>query len=135
VQPQGFKETLLSRARRGLEGGGSDTHTVTVDLESAACQLDALVTSTDCQGSRKHSSAAQRRGFFIQSSFEATAHLPFWKMNRLVRCLINGGRQETEMIETLLRSEQEEHVGAYSEWCMRVINIDTSKQCKGVQRS
>jgi hypothetical protein len=36
------------------------------------------------------------------------------------------------MIQALLRSEQEEHVGAYSEWCTRVIYIDTSKQFKGV---
>jgi hypothetical protein len=36
------------------------------------------------------------------------------------------------MIQALLRSEQEEQVGAYSEWCMRVMYIDTSKQFTGV---
>jgi hypothetical protein len=123
---QRFKETLLSRTRRGLEGDGSDTNGTVTDHESTACQLDALVTSTDCQGPRKHSSAAQRRGFSIQISFQATARLPCRKMNRMVRCPTNGGRQETEMILALLRSEQEEHVGAYSEWCMRVIHKDTS---------
>ncbi len=96
----------------------------------ARCSGDKY--SIDCQGPRKHSSATQRRGFFIQISFEAADHMPCLKMNRLIRCLINGGRQETEMIQALLRSEQEEHVGAYSEWCMRVIYVDTSKQFKGV---
>ncbi len=48
-------------------------------------------------------------------------------MNRLIGRLTMASKRKA-----LLRSEQEEHVGAYSEWCMRVIYIDTSKQFKGV---
>ncbi len=49
-------------------------------------------------------------------------------MNRLVRCLRNGHRDDSGASE----AKQEEHVGAYSEWCMRVVYIVTSKQFKGV---